>query len=85
MPLRRVQRRPRHRKQALVPMTVCRLRRQELGMSQKRLAELAKVPQPYVSRAELQQSVHPEDLKAIAEVLGLNPDVLIDEVQGGQS
>ena len=77
----RAMRHPRQRRHALVPMTMCRLKRQALRLTQQRLAELAGVPQPYVSRVELMLPVHPVDLGAIARVLGLKPEELTEEVR----
>lgn len=49
-------------------------------MTQERLAELAQVPQPYVSRIERQEDVHADDVAAVAKVLGLDPEILTKEV-----
>jgi len=49
-------------------------------MSQKRLAQLAEVPQPYVSQIELRRGVHPADMMAVARVLGLEPKELMEVV-----
>ena len=77
----RQMRHPRQRRHVLVPMTVCRLKRQALHLTQQRLAELAGVPQPYISRVELMLPVHPVDLGAIAKVLGLKPEELTEEIR----
>ena len=53
-------------------------------MSQDRLAELAGVPQPYISKVELQRNDilgFPDVLDAIAKVLGLQASELMEEVQ----
>lgn len=74
---------PRRRRQSVaVPLTVCRQRRLSLNMSQDRLAELSKVPQLYISRMERGEHIHirQEDIKAVAEVLGIEPDTLMNEV-----
>jgi transcriptional regulator with XRE-family HTH domain len=62
-------------------MTKCRQKRLALGLSQDKLASLANVRQPYISKIELQRSdVHPDDLKAVAGVLGLKPEELMETV-----
>jgi len=57
------------------------MRRQALGMTQEKLATLAAVPQPYVSRIERGEPVHPDDVAAVAKVLGLDPEKLMEEVR----
>jgi len=50
-------------------------------MSQLRLAQLAGVPQPYVSRIELRNlDDYPDVLAAVAKVLGMKPEQLMEEV-----
>lgn len=72
--------RPR-RRHSLAPMTQCRQARTALGLSQLKLAQLAGVPQPYVSRIELRNlDNYPDVLAAVAKVLGLAPDKLMEEV-----
>ena len=72
--------RPRRRR-VLAPMTRCRLARTAIGMSQLRLAQLAGVPQPYVSRIELRNlDDYPDVLAAVAKVLGMKPEQLMEEV-----
>lgn len=74
--------RPRRlRSHELAPQTLCRVARREQGLTQKQLAELAGIPQPYVSKIELgRQDVLREDLEAVAKVLDVSPDELMSEV-----
>jgi transcriptional regulator with XRE-family HTH domain len=71
------QRRP----SVVIPVTVCRQRREALKMTQQELADLARVAQPYISRIERMQDVRREDLEAVARVLELDPDLLMSEAQ----
>ena len=53
-----------------------------LKLSQDRLAELAQIPQPYVSKIELRRpDVHPDDVVAVAKVLAVDPKILMDDAQ----
>lgn len=62
-------------------MTVCRQKRLALQMTQGRLAELAGIPQPYVSKIELRQnSVSLADMESVARVLGVDTEELMNEV-----
>lgn len=65
----------------LIPTNHAKAKREALNWTQGHVASLAKVPQPYVSRVERGQSVRREDLVAIAQALGLDPDKLMEEVQ----
>lgn len=72
----------RRRRNAIIPVTRCRSKRQALGWTQDHLAKLANVPQPYISDIEHQKiDVRPEDLIAVAKVLGLEPHQLMEEVK----
>ena len=66
-------------------MTVCRQKRQLLGWSQDKLAELAGVIQPYISDIELRRQppkYTAEALVAVARVLGIeDPATLTEEVR----
>ena len=74
--------RPRQRRAKMVPMTVCRQKRLALKMTQQKLAQLAGVPQPYVSNIELRRPfVSDYDLAAVAKALGIkDPQELMKEV-----
>ena len=50
--------------------------RQERGITQERLAELAKVDSRTVQRAEAGESINAGNVRAIAEVLGVEPSTL---------
>lgn len=72
----------RRKTEATLP-TRCRVRRLQLGWSQEKLAQLANIPQSYVSFIERRRNiVQQEDLEAVGKVLDLDPNCLMDVVEG---
>lgn len=66
---------------APTPMTRLRFTRLSRGLSQEKLAEMAGIPQPYVSRVERRESIHPDFMATLAQVLGLDPNELMEDVE----